>query len=740
MTLAHDDDDAQYSSPGILLKPELGDEPHKTMGPLDALDDCGDLDSRLSSLPSTPSTGSTRSKRSSLWNDDHDSELDPKNSDGQPARKRIRSLSPFTASSTISGRTSLSSSDCLPQRCDAFRAFRTRPGIKFVDKTQSVLGFPDKFRYLLLRPPRFGKTTLLSTLTKYYDISEVNRFPEHFGSLAVDSVAPDTAPAHNQHLCLPFTLSLFRARSDITDIVFQLDSRISFALNAFIVKYASQLGLSDSDARDFLGDRSGDIFKQVFNLVRTRDFTLFVTVDDYDGLSVDLSFPAGDAFSNVHEIESLLDSSFWAPLLGGFDIIDKLFITGNFLMGSAVLDDMHLSDLPMGLHDCCGFTEQEALEYARSILGKTPDVEELRGPCGNYVFLPRGAGGDTVEPVLHPQRLINRIVELAHDSLHDNDDTLELLSNILDLLPADFGISGAASIASLIQLLAAGAVECEIDSPFDFNTTAPTCQGLYYAGGLICDLQGALRIASAAVLSMIHSRVDIIFSDCHELWRSFAAWRTYHLDGDIQPFLDCMSEILRDLALMSLGKKHEPNLRGLFELVMRNRDMKFRRLVDPIILLPHDVTRVEIPAHDSDQVHVWELKTVTLRGMWQVTNMNDDEPTIEALEALHEELVDLEEDELLARPYRVWSPTLNAMETVLVSSFFDPEPEVPQFLAVGGVRILMRQRLEEEDEDEGQEEEELDSEGEQEEQEQEDDELKELEGEGEDDICLDSDW
>jgi hypothetical protein len=105
-------------------------------------------------------------------------------------------------------------------------------------------------------------------------------------------------------------------------------------------------------------------------------------------------------------------------------------------------------------------------------------------------------------------------------------------------------------------------------------------------------------------------------------------------------------------------------------------------------------------------VHVWELKTLTLLGMWQATNRNDDEPTVEALQTLHEELVRLDDETLLAQPYRVWSPTLNAMETVLVGSFLDPEPENPQFLAVGGARILMRQRHDEEEQEESEEEEE----------------------------------
>jgi hypothetical protein len=62
--------------------------------------------------------------------------------------------------------------------------------------------------------------------------------------------------------------------------------------------------------------------------------------------------------------------------------------------------------------------------------------------------------------------------------------------------------------------------------------------------------------------------------------------------------------------------------------------------------------------------------------------------------------MNLPEDDLLARPYAEWSPALNAMETVLVGSFLLSElPESPQFLAVGGARILLRRRPREKDDD-----------------------------------------
>jgi hypothetical protein len=107
------------------------------------------------------------------------------------------------------------------------------------------------------------------------------------------------------------------------------------------------------------------------------------------------------------------------------------------------------------------------------------------------------------------------------------------------------------------------------------------------------------------------------------------------------------------------------------------------------------VSRVRIRARDpanADKKGVghWELRTLTLRGLWRAANPNDTEPSAEALRTLHEELAQDDEERLLARPYIEWSPVRNAAETVLVRSFVEAELDVPLFVAVGGAHVLTR--------------------------------------------------
>jgi hypothetical protein len=157
--------------------------------------------------------------------------------------------------------------------------------------------------------------------------------------------------------------------------------------------------------------------------------------------------------------------------------------------------------------------------------------------------------------------------------------------------------------------------------------------------------------------------------------------------NDFNPLAALLSKVLRDLTKSSFARKYEPNMHGLIELVMRNIHTTGGRPFEPVVLLPANDPRVH-----RNRVHVCQLKTLTLLGMWQATNFNDDAPTVDALRTLHEELVGLDEEDLLARPCRHWSQDLQVVETRLVGSFLDPDPELPQFLAVGGARVAIRRR------------------------------------------------
>ncbi|KAJ7746909.1 hypothetical protein DFH07DRAFT_776199 [Mycena maculata] len=338
-----------------------------------------------SSLPSTPSSWSDDDEGSS-WDGPWDA-----NGDSGPEQKRCK----------------MATHRRLPENHHSFLDFREVS----VDKTECIRQLPDVFRYLLLRPPRFGKTAFLSILEQYYDIHGADQFNEHFRSLTMTGT-PDSIPNHNQHLCLSFGFSSVHTESDITKLASNLKSEIELTLGLFLIQYATELKVSDPDT---VITHEDDRLPAVFKLVRARGYTLFVGVDDYDALARSQSHSTNTSFLGVQDVQRLLDSCFWAPLLAASDIIDKLLITGILPVDSPALESLRL----LGLSDAgslqlsCGFTEQETLDFARSVLDEAIDMAEFRQSCGEYVFSSHHPPDDPPQPVLHPQRAIARISELA---------------------------------------------------------------------------------------------------------------------------------------------------------------------------------------------------------------------------------------------------------------------------------------------------------------------------------------
>ena len=87
---------------------------------------------------------------------------------------------------------------------------------------------------LFLRPRRFGKSLLLSTLENYYDLAKADRFEELFGGLAIGE---NPTPGHNQYLILRWNFSLVDPQGSVAEIKQALYDHLNDGLKAFIRQY-----------------------------------------------------------------------------------------------------------------------------------------------------------------------------------------------------------------------------------------------------------------------------------------------------------------------------------------------------------------------------------------------------------------------------------------------------------------------------------------------------------------------
>ncbi|KAJ6508036.1 hypothetical protein C8R47DRAFT_1100364 [Mycena vitilis] len=641
--------------------------------------------------PPSPSSSSSSSGSKRSWSGSDDSES---------SFKQARTQSPSSAFQRLHDHTSsrFDSHPILPSESWDFPDFCTQSEVAFVDKTHNILGLSERYRHLLLRPPRFGKTTLLTTLVQYYDIHKAEEFSDDFGSLLVATThSPHShPPPPNRHLCLVFAFPVTSVQLDVARITYYVKDRILSDVESFLSEYAAELRVPD--VQTFVQTHGDDLLKQTLDLAKKEGYTLFVGVDNYDAPNISRFFahlyPLGspDNFATRQVIETLLDQCLWAPLYMASDVIDKLFVTGTFLLQSSTLvhlDKLALTALPSSMYPC-GFTEHESIDLSQLVLDEPPAILELRRLYGHYSFLDHTVPS---ECLLHPQRLISRLSESTRYSQQDTT-SFHILSALFKVLPEDSHAIGTATVHGLIHLLATGAMEVvqEIGAPINVDDATVTWSILYYLGALTCDRwsKSTLRLTNDSIFSLIRSRISAVLYDRYDLGGSIF-W-TFHesTQAPIEVCDGALTDLLRDQSKRSYGSNHEPDLRGVLGLVLSNAHCT--DTLDGSADLfgsQADSTRIMLKT-SNDEAHTLELKTLSLLGMWRGQNPNEPDPSTSALQEFHEELIDDEISHLLGRPYAEWVSDLSATRIVSVQSFTDPDPDVPLMLAIGGAHIIMR--------------------------------------------------
>ncbi|KAJ6473562.1 hypothetical protein C8R47DRAFT_1076548 [Mycena vitilis] len=203
-----------------------------------------------------------------------------------------------------------------------------------------------------------------------------------------------------------------------------------------------------------------------------------------------------------------------------------------------------------------------------------------------------------------------------------------------------------------------------------FDGTNVTWSNFQHLGYLTLDHQGMLRIANDRILPLCSPTATAFspgFSTCLSLGsQPLMAAVNPDVDADPELLLELFSTILCSQMRRALDKRYcvEPNMHGIFELVMRNtRCEQTSREIDPVVL--ENISVVEIRNPDWHRVRHLALKT--LRGLWRGANPNDGQPSIEAL--LHARLLQEDEECSMARSYRA----LDTGEMSLVRSFLEVE-------------------------------------------------------------------
>ncbi len=260
----------------------------------------------------------------------------------------------------------------------------------YVDKTMFIPHLERAGEYLFfIRPRRFGKSLLLSTLEHYYDMA----MAEHFDMLFKDTYIYDNpTPEKNAHLILTFNFSLVSSKLTLVERSF--DEHVKGILEHFGRQYCHIIG---DDYLSILDNvtTSTQRLEYALQYIGSQGYRAYIFIDEYDNFTNTILSTQGQ-----HAYEEITHGvgfyrSFFSVLKGAAGKkqsgLARLFITG---VSPVTMDDV-TSGFNIGTHislepefnEVLGFTEQEVRDMLHYYAMPMDDVLPLmQAWYNNYRF------------------------------------------------------------------------------------------------------------------------------------------------------------------------------------------------------------------------------------------------------------------------------------------------------------------------------------------------------------------
>lgn len=251
-----------------------------------------------------------------------------------------------------------------------FYSLRTE-GYLYLDRTHYIPQLEDAGKQLLfLRPRRFGKSLLLSTLAHYYDINRADEFEKLFGDLTVGKTP---TAEHNQYLILRWDFSKILAQGDTSTITQYLFEHINQSIQYFISQYQIYL----TQPINIIEHNAIASFESVADVVSKSGKKLYLLIDEYDNFANEVLMQVKSASQQRYEAlvqsEGVLKTLFKTIKASASEgKIGRVFITGvspivmsDMTSGYSVATNIYLNTKFNGL---CGITQAELVDLLDSIL------------------------------------------------------------------------------------------------------------------------------------------------------------------------------------------------------------------------------------------------------------------------------------------------------------------------------------------------------------------------------------
>ena len=285
----------------------------------------------------------------------------------------------------------------IPYAVANYAEMRDR-GFYYVDKTDYIPRLEAYKAPVFLRPRRFGKSLLVSTLAHYYDRTLAHRFEDLFGGTYIGS---HPTPEHNRYMII---------RYDFSAMV-MADNMEGLEQN-FNILNRGPVEIMVTHNRDLFGDfqfstreNATQMLEEVLAYARAHDLPpVYILIDEYDNFTNQLLTSYNDPlYEKVPTADSFLRTFFKVIKAGiGEGSIRTCFCTGVL---PVTMDDLtsgyniaEILTLESDFINMLGFTHAETDAYLRYVLDKYTGSQErydeiwqlIVNNYDGYRFSPKG--------------------------------------------------------------------------------------------------------------------------------------------------------------------------------------------------------------------------------------------------------------------------------------------------------------------------------------------------------------
>mgnify|MGYP000363419920 FL=1 len=285
----------------------------------------------------------------------------------------------------------------IPYAVANYAEMRDR-GFYYVDKTDYIPRLEAYKAPVFLRPRRFGKSLLVSTLAHYYDRTLAHRFEDLFGGTYIGS---HPTPEHNRYMIIRYDFSAMVMADNMEGLEQNFNDLNCSPVEIMVLHNHDLFG----DFKFTTRGNASKMLEEALAYARGHGFPpVYILIDEYDNFTNQLLTSYNDPlYEKVTTADSFLRTFFKVIKKGiGEGSIRTCFCTGVL---PVTMDDLtsgyniaEILTLESDFINMLGFTHAEADTYLRYVLDKYTGSQErydeiwqlIVNNYDGYRFSPKG--------------------------------------------------------------------------------------------------------------------------------------------------------------------------------------------------------------------------------------------------------------------------------------------------------------------------------------------------------------